>query len=177
MTSCQGPRDSPRCCDGRGLWDASCSFNDFAPRHRSAREIQLPFFNWMRTLTPATPLQNMCVWLCECVIMRTDIETWFGHCEAWRRHLSACIVWSLMHVLQWICTVCTQLVVHECVVGRRSNWWITSLGLCTLHSSPSICSFSSGLENCSTSCQHIAISIMRFSASQTSHWWNSINSL
>lgn len=51
------------------LWDTSCSFNDFAPRPRSAREIQLPFFDRMRTLTPATPLQNMCVWICMWVRM------------------------------------------------------------------------------------------------------------
>lgn len=37
MTSCQAPRDSLSCCDGRGLCDTSCSFNDFAPRPRSAR--------------------------------------------------------------------------------------------------------------------------------------------
>lgn len=60
VTSCQSSRDSLSCCDGRGLWDTSCSFNDFAPRHRSAREIQLPFFNRMGTLTRATPLWNMC---------------------------------------------------------------------------------------------------------------------
>lgn len=67
MTSCQGPLDSLSCCDGRELWDTSCSFNDFAPRPRSVREIQLTFFNRM-TLTPATPLQNVrvCVSVCCC---------------------------------------------------------------------------------------------------------------
>ena len=31
-------------------------------------------------------------------------------------------------------------------------------------------------QSCSMSCKHIAISIMRLSASQTAHWWSSINS-
>lgn len=39
------------------LWDTSCSFNDFTPRPRSAREIQLPFVKRESTLAPATPLR------------------------------------------------------------------------------------------------------------------------
>ncbi len=49
------------------LWNTRCSINDFAPRPRSAREIQLPFSNRVRILTPATPLCNMCESKCKCV--------------------------------------------------------------------------------------------------------------
>lgn len=104
MTPCQRPRDLLSCCDGRGLWDTSCSFNDFAPGPRSAREIQLPFFNGIRTLTPATPLRNMCVhmlWICMwvCVCAQT-LRLFILHLRdaAWL----AALFWSLLHILKWI---------------------------------------------------------------------------
>lgn len=84
VTSCQSSRDSLSCCDGRGLWDTSYSFNDFAPRHRSAREIQLPFFNRMGTLTRATPLWNMCEFGYACA--QTSKLVLISHSKRWLRH-------------------------------------------------------------------------------------------
>lgn len=86
------------------LWDTSCSFNDFAPRPRSAREIQLPFFNRENSHPYNASAKYVCVCVYLCANLHVSMYVVHKHFVLILiEHLRAAAFHrSLLHILKWI---------------------------------------------------------------------------